>query len=159
MKQIEQKLNAILRCLAAEETEEQASARDQIRRIVAGMPLPIRSTEDLIRDLLLELGMPDHLRGHRYLVYALSTVLKDPEKIHSMTHILYPEVAAHFDASCPQVERSIRHAIEICWDRGDLEVLHSYFGNTVSANRGKPTNGEFIARIANALRRQMQQAA
>ena len=79
--------------------------------------------------------------------------------IHSITFGLYPQVAAHFDTTAGRVERAIRHLVEVTWTRGDVEVLQRYFGNTVSPEKGKPTNGEFIARMANVLRQRLEQAA
>ena len=154
MKNLEQKLNAVLRCLAAQRPEEQEAARAQILAFVTEAPLEVPDMESRIRQLLLELGMPDHLNGHRYLVYALNRIQTEPRLQLSLTHQLYPSIGQHFGATVAQVERSIRHAIEVCWDRGDWQVLSLYFGNTVSAHKGKPTNAEFIARISNELQHQ-----
>ena len=159
MKKMEEKLNAILRCLAAERMEDREAARAQLRVLMSPSQTQTWNAEDQIRELLLQLGMPDHLKGHRYLVYALATILEDPSLRFHLTKDLYPKIAHHFYANTAQVERAIRHAIEVCWDRGDLDVLSLYFGNTISAHKGKPTNGEFLARIHNILQKQLRQAA
>ena len=115
--------------------------------------------EYLIRELLLELGAPDHLVGHPYTVQAILLVVQDRTYIDSITFGLYPQLAAKFDTTAARVERAIRHLVEVTWTRGDWDVLGRYFGNTVSPDRGKPTNGEFIARLTNIVRQQMRQAA
>lgn len=79
--------------------------------------------------------------------------------INNITFGLYPQIAAKFDTTASRVERGIRHLIEVTWTRADMDILCGYFGNTVSPDRGKPTNGEFIARIANVVRQQMREAA
>lgn len=158
MKMMEQKLNAVLRCLAAQRQEEREAARVQLRAMMHQSQQPQHSTEDQVRALLLEMGIPDHLKGHRYLVYALCATVAEPRLGMSLSHRLYPAVARQFDATTAQVERAMRHAIEVAWDRGDWQVFGRYFGNTVSAHRGKPTNGEFIARMVNVLQRQQQAA-
>ena len=82
--------------------------------------------------------------------------VNDPEMLESVTKLLYPTVAKKFDTTASRVERAIRHAIEIAWDRGDLEVLNAYFGFTVNTSKGKPTNSEFIALIADKLKLSMK---
>lgn len=107
-----------------------------------------------IRQVLLDLGVPDHILGQRYLVTALTIAAKDQTAVDAITGYLYPTVAEQYNTTGSRVERAIRHAIEVAWDRGDLEVLAKYFGNTVSGTKGKPTNSEFIARISNVVRAQ-----
>ena len=115
--------------------------------------------EDAVRQILLELGAPDHLTGHPYVVRGILLVVSNQMFLNNITFGLYPQLAAEFDTTAARVERSIRHLIEITWERGDMDVLNRYFGNTVSPDRGKPTNGEFIARIANVVKRRMKAAA
>lgn len=79
--------------------------------------------------------------------------------INNITFGLYPQLAAKFDTTASRVERAIRHLIEVTWTRGDMDVLCGYFGNTISADRGKPTNGEFIARLTNVVHQRMKEAA
>ena len=85
--------------------------------------------------------------------------VKDRSYINNITFGLYPQLAAKFDTTASRVERAIRHLIEVTWTRGDMDVLCGYFGNTVSASRGKPTNGEFIARLANVILQRLREAA
>ena len=115
--------------------------------------------EDLVREILLELGAPEHLLGHPYAVQAVLLVVHDRMYINNITFGLYPQLAARFDTTAARVERAIRHLIEVTWSRGDVDVLSRYFGNTVSPEKGKPTNGEFIARLANIVSWKMKEAA
>lgn len=105
-----------------------------------------------IRNVLLDLGMPDKLQGHRHLVSAISIVAEDPAIMdRRITKELYPAVAKEHGGTGSGVERNIRRAIETTWLNGDPEVLVKYFGNTVSRHKGKPTNCEFISRMANVV--------
>jgi len=115
--------------------------------------------EYLVRQMLLELGSPEHLLGHPYVVEAVLLVIRDQMYINNITFGLYPQLAVTFDTTASRVERAIRHLVEVTWSRGDLDVLNRYFGNTVSMERGKPTNGEFIARLANMVRQRLKEAA
>ena len=113
-----------------------------------------RSDAELIAtvtDIIHEIGVPAHIKGYQYLREAIILTIKDMDKINAVTKILYPEVARTFDTTPSRVERAIRHAIEVAWDRGDVEVLQKFFGYTVSGIKGKPTNSEFIAMIADHL--------
>ena len=98
-----------------------------------------------------EIGVPAHIKGYQYLREAILIAVEDMEVINAVTKVLYPAVARRFSTTPSRVERAIRHAIEVAWDRGDLEVLQKYFGYTVSNTKGKPTNSEFIAMIADRL--------
>lgn len=108
--------------------------------------------EVIVSDIMHELGVPAHIKGYQYLRDAIILSVNSPEMMNSVTKILYPTVAKHFDTTSSRVERAIRHAIEVAWDRGDIDVLSSYFGYTIQNTRGKPTNSEFIAMIADKLR-------
>ena len=105
-----------------------------------------------ITKMLHELGIPAHIKGYQYLRDAISMVVRDREMMEAVTKILYPEIAKRNGTTASRVERAIRHAIEVAWDRGDLDTLQKYFGFTVSNSKGKPTNSEFIAMIADKLR-------
>lgn len=98
-----------------------------------------------------EIGVPAHIKGYQYLREAIMIAVEDMEVINAVTKVLYPAVAKRFGTTPSRVERAIRHAIEVAWDRGDLETLQKYFGYTVSNAKGKPTNSEFIAMIADGL--------
>lgn len=110
------------------------------------------SPEETIVRALLDLGVPCHIKGHRFLITAIDAAVKNEDIISAMTKELYPMVAAAHDTTASRVERAIRHAIECAWDRGDIDTLQHYFGNTISNTKGKPTNSEFIARIAQMIR-------
>lgn len=99
-----------------------------------------------------QIGIPAHIKGYQYLRTAILYSVKDGEMIGNITKMLYPSVAKAYKTTTSRVERAIRHAIEVAWDRGDVETLNSYFGYTVQSSRGKPTNSEFIAMIADSLR-------
>ena len=107
--------------------------------------------------IIHEIGVPAHIKGYQYLREAIIIAVQDLEVINAVTKVLYPEVAKRFNTTASRVERAIRHAIEVAWDRGDLETLQKYFGYTVSNAKGKPTNSEFIAMIADRLQLQRQQ--
>lgn len=115
--------------------------------------------ETRITQIIHEIGVPAHIKGYRYMREAIMTVIKEPQIINSITKQLYPSVAKTFGTTPSRVERAIRHAIEVAWDRGDLEVLQKFFGYTVSNAKGKPTNSEFIAMIADQLSLQLKAGA
>lgn len=104
-----------------------------------------------ITKMLHELGIPAHIKGYQYLRDAISMVVRDREMMEAVTKILYPEIAKKNYISSSRVERAIRHAIEVAWGRGSLEVIDELFGYTISTGKGKPTNSEFIALIADKI--------
>jgi len=110
-----------------------------------------KSLETTVTEVIHEIGVPAHIKGYKYLREAIMLTVEDMEIINAVTKVLYPEVAKRFNTTPSRVERAIRHAIEVAWDRGDLEVLQKFFGYTVSNIKGKPTNSEFIAMIADRL--------
>ena len=107
--------------------------------------------KNLLTSVIHEIGVPAHIKGYQYLREAIMIAVDDMEVINAVTKVLYPEVAKRFATTPSRVERAIRHVIEVAWDRGDLETLQKYFGYTVSNAKGKPTNSEFIAMIADRL--------
>jgi len=117
------------------------------------------SLESTITAIIHEIGVPAHIKGYQYLREAILIAVEDMEVINSMTKVLYPSVAKAFGTTPSRVERAIRHAIEVAWDRGDLETLQKYFGYTVSIDKGKPTNSEFIAMIADRISLQLREMA
>ena len=106
----------------------------------------------IITDILHQIGVPAHIKGYRYVREAIKLTVENPEMLNSVTKILYPTVAKNFKSTSSRVERAIRHGIETAWDRGDVDVLNSYFGYTIQSQRGKPTNSEFIAMISDDIR-------
>ena len=108
--------------------------------------------EMLITDIIHQIGVPAHIKVYNYLRDAIMMSVKNTEMINAITKILYPTVAKKNQTTSSRVERAIRHAIEVAWDRGDMDTLDSYFGYTIHNNRGKPTNSEFIAMISDKIR-------
>ena len=119
-------------------------------------PVSLDSDELTVTEILHQIGVPAHIKGYQYLREAIIITVQDMDVINAVTKVLYPEVAKRFCTTPSRVERAIRHAIEVAWDRGDLETLQKYFGYTVNSAKGKPTNSEFIAMIADRLQLRMK---
>ncbi len=107
--------------------------------------------ERRVTDIIHEIGVPAHIKGYQYVRESIVMAVLDMEVLESITKRLYPDVAKKYSTSPSRVERAIRHAVEVAWDRGDVDVLNRYFGYTVACSKGKPTNSEFIAMIADKL--------
>ena len=120
----------------------------------AGQP----NIEAMVTSIIHEIGVPAHIKGYQYLREAIIIAVNDMDVINAITKVLYPQVAKTFQTTPSRVERAIRHAIEVAWDRGDLDTLQRFFGYTVSNTKGKPTNSEFIALIADKLQLQLKSA-
>ncbi len=114
-----------------------------------------QDVEIIVTKIFHQIGVPAHIKGYHYLREAIMMAIQDIDIINSVTKQLYPSVAKKYDTTSSRVERAIRHAIEVAWDRGDVDILNSYFGYTIHNSRGKPTNSEFIAMIADKLRLQL----
>ena len=116
-------------------------------------PALVRSTslDERITSIFLSIGIPAHIKGYQFLKEAIKLVIKKPEIINSITKQLYPSIARNFETSPSKVERAIRHAIEVAWNRGRIENLNTIFGYNIYTKNDKPTNGEFIALIADRL--------
>ncbi len=114
--------------------------------------------EALVTNVIHEVGVPAHIKGYQYLREAIMMVIKNTDVINQITKQLYPEIAGKYHTTPSRVERAIRHAIEVAWGRGEQGTVENIFGYTVSANRGKPTNSEFIAMIADKLRLELKSA-
>ena len=110
-----------------------------------------QTLETVVTEIIHEIGVPAHIKGYQYLREAIILTINDMDVINAVTKVLYPAVAKKFATTPSRVERAIRHAIEVAWDRGDVETLQKFFGYTVSGIKGKPTNSEFIAMIADCL--------
>ncbi len=116
---------------------------------------PVSDPVDLeaqVTKIIHQIGVPAHIKGYQYLRTAIIMTIENTDYINSVTKVLYPAVAKEYSTTSSRVERAIRHAIEVAWDRGDVDVLNSFFGYTVQTSRGKPTNSEFIAMISDNLR-------
>ena len=140
-----------------------ARIRDAARRrdMVGSDPVPFpaaaRSIDDRLSNIFLSLGIPAHIKGYQFLREAVKLVLDNPDSINRITKELYPTIARRFGTSASKVERAIRHAIEVGWSRGRVESLNRAFGCRVATPEDKPTNGEFIALIADKLSLEEQQ--
>lgn len=117
-----------------------------------------RNLEALVTNLIHEVGVPAHIKGYQYLREAIIMVVKDIDVINQITKSLYPQIASKYSTTPSRVERAIRHAIEVAWGRGDQAIVEKIFGYTISAAKGKPTNSEFIAMIADKLRLELRSA-
>lgn len=113
-----------------------------------------RDLEKDVTDMIHEIGVPAHIKGYQYLREAIMMSVEDTAMLSSITKVLYPTIAKKFQTTPSRVERAIRHAIEVAWSRGRMETLDSLFGYTVNTGKGKPTNSEFIALIADRIRLQ-----
>ena len=132
------------------------SAESLLERMRAAMEEPEQvpqpaELKNMVTSIIHEIGVPAHIKGYQYLREAIMIAVEDMDVINAVTKVLYPEVARRFSTTPSRVERAIRHAIEVAWDRGDLETLQRFFGYTVNSTKGKPTNSEFIAMIADRL--------
>ena len=156
MSRLERKIDMLLRYLVAETESEREEVLGGLKAMVSSDTTPDK--EEAIRleteGILREIGVPCHLMGYECIVAAVRLTLNDPGLLQRVTGDLYPRVAkAQWgNQTKGNVERAIRHAIEVAWDRGDIDVFEEYFGNTVSAIKGKPTNSEFIARLVREVR-------
>ena len=123
---------------------------------LAPVPTPaadsIEDLEVVVTDYIHEIGVPAHIKGYQYLRETIMMTVEDPAMIDAITKILYPSIAKKYQTTPSRVERAIRHAIEVAWSRGKMETLDAIFGYTISIGKGKPTNSEFIALIADKIR-------
>jgi len=128
----------------------------ELLRLPTGRRANQTSIEAMVTGIIHEIGVPAHIKGYQYLREAIIIAVGDMDVINAITKVLYPQVAKTFQTTPSRVERAIRHAIEVAWDRGDLDTLQRFFGYTVSNTKGKPTNSEFIALIADKLQLQLK---
>lgn len=128
--------------------ENGVSARRGTAKQIAGG----YNTELKITETIQKVGIPAHIKGYHYIRTAITMMTEDMELAHSVTKVLYPAVAKRYETTPQRVERAIRHAIEVAWNRGDPAVLNEMFGYTIDSERGKPTNSEFIAMISDKIR-------
>ena len=136
----------------AKRVENLASWRYDKQKIVTNRETDV---ELIISDIMRQIGVPAHIKGYQYLRTSIMLCVEDADMMGSVTKILYPTVAKMYKTTSSRVERAIRHAIEVAWDRGDVDVLSSYFGYTIQSDRGKPTNSEFIAMISDRIKLSM----
>ena len=116
------------------------------------------SLESRVTNMIHEIGIPAHIKGYHYLRDAIMMAVEDMDVLNAITKILYPTVAKKYRTTSSRVERAIRHAIEVAWSRGKLDILDDLFGYTVSNGKGKPTNSEFIALVSDTIRLEKKHA-
>lgn len=149
-----------LKQILGKEENKEASVKNEYVKIPrsAGMSSidSNKSLEAKITNIIHEIGVPAHIKGYLYLREAISMVIQDIELLGAVTKELYPNIASKFNTTPSRVERAIRHAIEVAWTRGKVDTIDKIFGYTVNNNKGKPTNSEFIAMVADKLRLEME---
>mgnify|MGYP000764942139 FL=1 len=130
---------------AKDSTVKATEKKEQTREV-------IHDLEKDVTDMIHEIGVPAHIKGYQYLREAIMMAVEDIDMLGSITKILYPTIAKKYQTTASRVERAIRHAIEVAWSRGKMETLDALFGYTINTGKGKPTNSEFIALIADKIR-------
>ena len=154
----QEKINKVMSWIVEKDEDKRTLIAEEIKDILRASQTPQKELatrkSEFIEDILLKLGVPCSLFGYNYLVYAITIASEDEIYIRKITKKLYPAVAEKFETTTSRAERGIRHAIETGWDRCEAEAVARYFKSSVSADRGKPTNSEFISRIAQLVRRE-----
>lgn len=151
MSALEEKVDTLMRYCVAESAQLRRHYQGDLQAMLGAAV-----TDDItgqIDRVLCDLGVPDHLLGYRYLQTAIHRAVEEPDTVHCLTSLLYPTVARRYGTTAPLVERAIRHAVESGWSRCDGRMRELYFGGKIRPGRQKPTNAEFIARIANVVRK------
>ena len=139
-------------------SRDMPAPKQQYIEISRGPEKKEENLEALVTNVIHEVGVPSHIKGYQYLREAIIMVVNDIDVINQITKSLYPKIAGKFSTTPSRVERAIRHAIEVAWGRGQQDVVENIFGYTISAAKGKPTNSEFIAMIADKLRLELKSA-
>lgn len=150
MRTLEQKVDTLMRYCAAESEQTRRHYHADLKSMLGAGPRT--DMKGSIDRALSDLGVPDHLLGYAYLQAAISIVVQQPEAAYAVTGCVYPGVAMRYGTTAQLVERAIRHAVESGWSRCDSSMREMYFGGKIRPGRQKPTNAEFIARIANLVR-------
>ncbi len=147
--------NKEFRILITVPSGDKGTEQMEIAKTAEDMPeIEGRDLEKDVTDMIHEIGVPAHIKGYQYLREAIMMSVEDVEMLGSITKILYPTIAKKYQTTPSRVERAIRHAIEVAWSRGRMETLDALFGYTINTGKGKPTNSEFIALIADKIRLQ-----
>ncbi len=141
----------IMITVPSEKDRQELMAASQPTGIVKA-PVKEHDLEQDVTNMIHDIGVPAHIKGYQYLRDAIMMSVEDPTMISAITKILYPTIAKKFQTTSSRVERAIRHAIEVAWSRGRMETLDNLFGYTIDTGKGKPTNSEFIALIADRIR-------
>ena len=144
-------LKRIVDVCGAQQPAEETKQEETIENTQPAKSTRIKLLEEKITNIFITVGIPAHIKGYYFLREAIKMAIENPEVINSITKQLYPSIAERFDTSASKVERAIRHAIEVAWNRGKIENINSVFGVKVYSNNEKPTNGEFIALVADKM--------
>lgn len=158
MEELQRKIDAVMRLATANTIEERNAALEEVRRLLEAPSAPTPDAEDIIRDILFEIGAPDHLMGYPMVIEGVMIALESTERNEGLIHFLYPKIAEAFDSTWEKTERAIRHLIERTWLIGDADAQYRLFGRTIDPERGKPTNGQFISRLTNITRQRLKMA-
>ena len=156
MTNMEQRINAMCAVMVADTIEERKKAVADLKLLMQNKEVNPKDAEYLIREMFMEMGVPDHLIGYDYAVAAIRYVADDRNMLQTISTGLYPTLAAEFNATAPRIERGIRHLISETMDRGNKRVIDRYFGTLINSESLKITNGEFIARMANLVKQRMR---
>lgn len=162
MATLEQKVDLIMQYIVELDWKVQNKLREEIKRALNGDKLTCQTVynlEDAIDDFLTEVGVPCHVNGYKHIATALELIISDPSYLDRISYGLYPDVAKRHDSTGTRVERSMRHAVEVTWNRMSIDTMNRLFGNTVDPNRGKPTNAEFLATCHKIIKRRMRDLA
>jgi two-component system response regulator (stage 0 sporulation protein A) len=159
---MEQKVNMIMRYIATDDKKRKGELKKAILEALASedettIAKPkVDLVDDMIYDILKNVGMPPHLVGYKYVVTAIHLCVQDPTYLEQITKRLYPDIATEYNTIPSRVERAMRHAIVTAFDRGDISYITEHFGYTISARKGKLANSEFVASCANDIRRALK---
>lgn len=148
-------LNCLVKVVLAANPGEKSEAVEELERIRSRQENTHKDPEMIVRELLLEMCAPEHQLGHEFIVRAILLCAENRKWTDNITYGLYPQLALEFDSSPSRVERAIRHSIETIWSRTDYNTLDKYFGSSVNPGKGKPTNSEFLARMANIVKMEL----
>jgi two-component system response regulator (stage 0 sporulation protein A) len=164
MSNLERKVNAMIRLQLAQDESEKEAALAELKRLSTSddaelvIDLDLRM-EEIIHELLKKAGCPAANLGHKYLVYGIKEVVKDPGLIDRMVYGFYPKIAQHFDTTATRAERAVRHSIECAFMYGSIDEQKGIFGNSINPEKGKVVVSEFVARLANIVRIQLRKTA
>lgn len=153
---LEQKIDIALRYIASDDPNELVALKKLAVEALATVTRVDTNIDTMVSDMLKNIGMPPHLIGYSYVEYAIRISVEDPSYLRDITSRLYSEVARTFDTTSSRAERAIRHAIEVAFDRGDQDAIRDIFGNTISVDKGKLTNSEFLSFCAYDIARKLK---
>ena len=147
-----QEMQILITVPSKEKQTNLSTSEKNSKEMLSYQTTPEKDLEKDVTDMIHELGVPAHIKGYQYLREAIMMSVDDIEMLNAITKVLYPTIAKKFQTTPSRVERAIRHAIEVAWSRGKMETLDALFGYTINIGKGKPTNSEFIALIADRIR-------